>query len=52
MPPVVFLNINKKLTNLVTRLDKFSKIINFNCQLNYLETGVSVMKNFLQVENF
>ncbi len=54
MPPVVFLNINKKINNLVT----YSDLINFlnykffNCQLNYLETGVSVMKNFLQVENF
>lgn len=54
MPPVVFLNINKKVDNLPT----YSDLINFlnykffNSQLNYLETGVSVMKNFLQVDNF
>ena len=54
MPPIVFLNINKKINNLPT----YSDLINFlnykffNSQLNYLETGVSVMKNFLQVDNF
>ena len=54
MPPIVFLSINKKINNLPT----YSDLINFlnykifNCQLNYLETGVSVMKNFLQVDNF
>lgn len=52
--PNIFQNINKPINNSITYSDLINFLILkiFNKNVNYFETGVSVMKNILQVDNF
>ena len=54
IPPYIYKNINKIINNSITYSDLINFLINkiYSKKVNYLETGVSVMKNFLQINNF
>lgn len=54
IPPGIYKNINKEISNAITYTDLISFLANklFNKKINYLETGVSILKNFLQINNF
>lgn len=53
IPPYVYKDINKLINNSITYTDLMIFLIFkiFSKEVNYLETGVSVMKNFLQIDN-
>ena len=53
IPINIYKNINKSINNSITYSDLIAYLIQkiYKNSLNYLEIGVSVMKNFMQVDN-
>ena len=53
IPINIYKNINKKINNSITYSDLIIYLIQkvYKTSVNYLEIGVSVMKNFMQVDN-
>jgi len=54
IPPNIYKHLNKKVDNTITYSDllAFFSLILFEKKINYLETGVSVLKNFLQMDSY
>ncbi len=54
IPPGIYKNINKLIDNSETYTDLLAFLIDnlFGKSINYLETGVSILKNYLQLDNF